>query len=283
MRNNQRRLGKSAPGSPAGPTPPSPLAAATNMSFAVPTEFVELPSQGKLYPEDHPLHQQETVEIRFMTAKDEDIISSESLIKKGLVLNRLLTSLIIDDIDPSTLLIGDRNAILIAARISGYGSEYDLSYRCTGCFVTSETKYDLKNALIEDNCLDSVFLKRNDLLHDTKTQTFDIKLPTSGVVVGLKMLTGQDEKVLIGDEKEPKDNMVTSMLATIISKVNDESDPGYINEFIESMPVKDSKFLRELYPKLAPRVRLVDDFVCPKCYREEEMEVPLSAGFFWPR
>tara|TARA_R110002110_G_scaffold172953_2_gene375880 strand:+ start:194 stop:955 length:762 start_codon:yes stop_codon:yes gene_type:complete len=253
------------------------------MSFAVPTEFVELPSQGKLYPEGHPLHQQETVEIRFMTAKDEDIISSESLIKKGIVLNRLLASLIVDDIDSSTLLVGDRNAILIAARISGYGSEYELSYRCSGCFVTSETKYDLKNALIEDNCLDGVFLKRNDLLHDTSTQTFDIKLPTSDVVVGLKMLTGQDEKFLIGDEKELKDNMVTSMLATIISKVNDETDPGYINDFIESMPVKDSKFLRDLYPKLAPRVRLVDDFVCPKCYREEEMEVPLSAGFFWPR
>jgi hypothetical protein len=282
MRNNQRRLGQPAskPATPAGVAPP--LAAAANMSFAVPTEFVELPSQGKFYPEDHPLHQQETVEVRFMTAKDEDIISSDSLIKKGLVIERLLASLLVEDIDPTTLLIGDRNAILIAARISGYGSDYDLSYRCSGCFMVSEKTYDLKGALIEDNCLDSVFLKRNNLTYDSSTRTFDLKLPTSGVVVGLKLLDGQDEKSLSAEDKETQNRIVTSMLNTVIAKVNDESDPGYINDFIEAMPVKDSKFIRDIYPSLAPRVRLVDEFVCPKCYREEEMEVPLNAGFFWP-
>tara|TARA_B100000287_G_scaffold111568_2_gene103976 strand:+ start:1350 stop:2201 length:852 start_codon:yes stop_codon:yes gene_type:complete len=282
MRNNQRRLGQPAskPGGSGGFA--SPLTAAANMSFAVPTEFVELPSQGKFYAEDHPLHNKETVEIRFMTAKDEDIISSESLIKKGLVIDRLLSSLLAEDVDPSTLLIADRNAIIIAARISGYGSEYDLSYRCSSCFMVSETSYDLKKALIEDNCLDGVFLKRNNLIYDSKTQTFDVKLPTSGVTVGFKLLTGQDEKALSGEEKEIQDKAVTSMLGAIIAKVNDETDPGYISSFIETMPVKDSKFIRETYPKLAPRVKLLGEFVCPECYSEEEMEVPLNAGFFWP-
>jgi len=282
MRNNQRRLGRKTSQAAHPPASTPPLAAAANMSFAVPTEFVELPSQGKFYPEDHPLHQQETVEIRFMTAKDEDIISSESLIKKGLVIERLLGSLLVEDIDPSTLLLGDRTAILISARISGYGAEYDLTYTCSGCYVTSDSKYDLKSAVIEDNCLDSVFLKRNNLLYDSNTQTFDVTLPASGVVIGLKLLNGRDEKSLSAEDKHTHDRAVTSTLNMIVAKVNDETDAGYINDFIEAMPVKDSKFIRELYPNLAPRVRLLGNFVCPKCYSEQELEVPLSAGFFWP-
>ena len=124
MRNNQRRLGqKPSPG-------PSSPAAQANLAFAVPTEFVELPSRGHFYPEDHLLHNQETVEIKFMTAKDEDILSSQALLEKGLAVERLLDSLLVQDIDPSTLLVGDRSAILIAARISGYGEEYDVDQRC---------------------------------------------------------------------------------------------------------------------------------------------------------
>ena len=275
MRNNQRRLGQNK-----GPQPSSPAAAAPSMAFAVPTEFVELPSQGKFYLEGHPLHKQETVEIKFMTAKDEDILSSDALLKKGLALDRLLESLLVEDIDPSTLFVGDRNAILIAARISGYGEQYDVTLTCRECFTPSEISYNLKNATLNDKCFDSVFLKREGVFFNENTQTFDIKLPTSGVTVGLSLLDGEYERFLSNNDKE---KAITSMLNTFITKVNDETDPKYIDDFVEAMPVKDSRHLRNLYPKLVPQVRLVEDFLCKECFHEQEMEVPLSAGFFWPK
>ena len=275
MRNNQRRLGQNK-----SPQPPSPAAMAPNMAFAVPTEFVVLPSQGKFYLEDHPLHKQETVEIKFMTAKDEDILSSEALLKKGLAVDRLLTSLLVNDIDPSTLFIGDRNAILIAARISGYGEQYDVTLTCRECFTSSEIEYNLKNASLNENCFDPVFLKREGVFFNESTQTFDTKLPASGVTVGLSLLDGESERFLSNNDKE---KTVTSMLNTFITKVNDEPDPKYIDDFVEAMPVKDSRHLRTLYPKLVPQVRLIENFLCAECFHEKEMEVPLSAEFFWPK
>ena len=111
---------------------PPPQALGNNeaapFSFVVPTEFVELPSEGRYYPEGHPLHNQETIEIKHMTAREEDLLTSRALLKKGVALERLLDSVIINkNIRAADLLVGDRNAILIAARISGYGpGEYPI-------------------------------------------------------------------------------------------------------------------------------------------------------------
>ena len=275
MRNNQRRLGQ-----PKSPQPSSPGATAPNLAFAVPTEFVELPSQGKFYPEDHPLHLQETVEIKFMTAKDEDILSSEALLKKGLALDRLLESLLVEDMDPSSLLLGDRSAILIAARISGYGDEYEVTFTCRHCFTATEIAYDLKKVTLSDDCFDQVFLKRESVFYNENTQTFDVKLPSSGVTVGLSLLDGEAERFLANNDKE---KAITSMLNTFVTKVNDNTDPKYIDDFVEDMPVRDSRHLRTLYPKLIPKASLVENFACPECLHEKEMEVPLTAEFFWPQ
>ena len=133
---------------------------------------------------------------------------------------------------------------------------------------------------MNDKCFDSVFLKREGVFFNENTQTFDIKLPTSGVTVGLSLLDGESERFLSNNDKE---KAITSMLNTFITKVNDETDPKYIDDFVEAMPVKDSRHLRNLYPKLVPQVRLVEDFLCKECFHEQEMEVPLSAGFFWPK
>ena len=136
MRNNQNRLA-----GPPGPSPAShhvPVAVHPSLSYSVPTEFVELPSKGMFYPEGHPLAGQETIEIKFMTAREEDILASEALIKNGLVLERLLESIMVDsNIDPKSLLIGDRNAIMVAARISAFGQEYE-----TNIFYSPSITYE---------------------------------------------------------------------------------------------------------------------------------------------
>ena len=105
----------------------------SGLNFVVPTEFVELPSGGKYYTDGHPLTGQETIEIKFMTAKDEDILTSRSLLKKGLAINRFLQNIIVNnEVKVDDLLIGDKNAILTAARVSGYGPEYTDKHNLSG-------------------------------------------------------------------------------------------------------------------------------------------------------
>ena len=91
-----------------------------------PTEMVDIPSQGKLYPKEHPFSSGK-VEMRYMTAKEEDIITSRTLIQKGIAFDRLLESLIVEKVDLNTLLVGDKNALLIAARVLGYGKDYKIN------------------------------------------------------------------------------------------------------------------------------------------------------------
>ena len=140
MRNNKNRLGQQSQ-TPADAAPQSIGA----LSYTVPTEFVELPSRGVFYPEGHPLSGQDTVEIKYMTAKEEDVLSSQALIKKGVVIERLLENLLVDKtISPKTLVVGDRNAIMVAARISAYGSEYETRITCPVCSTSLPFAFDLK-------------------------------------------------------------------------------------------------------------------------------------------
>ena len=114
------------------------------LHFVAPTEFVALPSKGTVYKEFHPLHNQETIEIRYMTAKDEDILSSRTLLKKGIAVERFMQNIIVDKkIKVEDMVVGDRNAVLIAARVSGYGSDYSTSLTCPNCNTKSEFTFDL--------------------------------------------------------------------------------------------------------------------------------------------
>ena len=275
MRNNQRRLGATA-----RPQAPSAPPAQSGLAFAVPTEFVELPSRGEYYSEDHPFYKQEAVEIRFMTAKDEDILSSQALLKKGLVIDRLLESLIVADVDASSLLIGDRSALLIAARISSYGDEYNVMYTCPKCLTKNEVNFDLKQGKISDLCFDEEHLKENEITYDPETLTFDLTLPVSGVTVGLALIDGETEKQFTEDDQ---DSLITTMLSIFLVKANGETDPDQVYSFIESMPARDSKYVRDIYPTLIPSFQLLHEFQCTACLYIEETEVPLSADFFWPK
>jgi hypothetical protein len=118
-RNNDERTGaKSAPDAPSVVLNKQ---AAETFNFSVPTEFVDMPSKGKYYPKEHPFHNKESVEIKFMTAKEEDILTSRALLKKGIAIDRMLQSILMENVDVDSLLVGDKNALVVAARITGYG------------------------------------------------------------------------------------------------------------------------------------------------------------------
>jgi len=255
-----------------------------DFSFIVPTEFVDLPSAGVHYHAAHPLHQKDVIEIKQMTAKEEDMLTSRTLLKKGVAIDRVLSSLIVNKaINPDSILVGDRNAIIIAARISAYGNEYNTKVTCPACGVAQEYGFDLNKANVYngENAAAYVTANNND-------GTFVTKLPKTGLDVTFKLLNGTDEKRLIDGieharkSKNELERNITRQLVNMIIGVNGNMTPQAINYLVENIPSMDARHLRNAYKATSPNVDLNQHFECSECDYEDELEVPLTTDFFWP-
>ena len=286
MRNNEDRLGAPRPSEPPPlnniqESPTNPEAQPQALQFVTPTEFVELPTKGRFYPEGHPLHNVDVVEIKHMTAKDEDILTSKALLKKGLAIDRFLQNIIVDKrIRVEDLYVGDKNAIIVSSRINGYGREYSTRVTCPVCSSADEFTFDLGTAKVKTP--DEAECKH---LSEDK---FLVKLPKMNVDVIIRLLTGKDEKKLLQinerakKQKMPEANLTTQLMMFIVS-VNDVSDPLVIRNLVQNMPASDSRFLRDAYKNLCPDIDLTQWYSCDVCGNEEEMEVPFTTDFFWPK
>ena len=279
----------------AGQTQNAPLPSAENtqqeevrsqgslLSFVQPTEFVELPSNGQFYPEGHPLHGQDSVEIRYMTAKEEDILTSKALVTKGLVLDRLLSSILVDkSIAVDDMLIGDKNAVLIAARITGYGNNYEVQVQCPDCGTKFNHSFDLATLQTNEKA------ELEDIGVTFSGGLFHFTLPKTNVTVGVRPLTGHDEKALAKIEQKKKkynlpESTLTDMLKTLVVTADGTSDKALIGQFIDIMPAVDSKHLRNTYSMIVPDVDMKQEIACTACGSVSELEVPLTGEFFWPR
>tara|TARA_Y100001938_G_scaffold44238_2_gene61393 strand:- start:734 stop:1624 length:891 start_codon:yes stop_codon:yes gene_type:complete len=261
------------------------------LHFTVPTEFVDLPSGGRYYQKGHPLHNVTSVEMRHMTAKEEDILVSESLIQKGVVIDRLLQSLLVDDrIDLSNLLSGDKSALTVAARITGYGPDYRTSVDCPSCGAKQEFTFDLNKGVNVGACADADELNEAiEGVEATENGTFLIDLPKSGHTVEIRLLTSKDELELEKFQEKRKkrglenSSFLTDTLKSMIIAVGDITDRSSIQQFVETMPAIDSRYLREIYRNLVPSVDLTQEFSCSKCDFRQDLEVPVNIEFFWPR
>lgn len=254
------------------------------LNFLVPTEFVELPSKGIYYQAGHPLHGLETVEIRFMTAKDEDILTSKSLLRQGLAVDRLIESVVVDKrIKTKDLLPGDRNAILIAARISGYGADYQTNVTCPSCATTSKFNFNL------ESIGPSPQPDYQELgVEPTNRGTYTTTLPKSNVDVEFKVLSGKEETSLLSSiERQEKAGLppstTTNYLSAIITSLNGSDNRIQIENFIGVMPSIDSRFLRRVHAAVTPNVDMKHHFACPKCGHEQEVEIPITVDFFWSK
>ena len=251
------------------------------LSFVAPTEFVELPSKGLCYPEGHPLHGEETIEIKFMTAKEEDILSSRALLKKGIAIERFLQSVIVNSrIKSKDLLVGDRNAILIAARVSGYGNLYETQINCPACSEKNHLSFDLNEKTIKET-------KTSDDIIALGNGTFQITMPFSKFKINFRMLTGEDENQLaaasITKKKTKKiDSVLTEQYKRMIVAIEGHTDRSIISKYADSMPTQDSRHLRKCYKEATPDVDIKKQFECHSCGHEQEVEVPFGADFFWP-
>ena len=256
------------------------------LAFSVPTEFVDLPSKGQYYPREHVLHGINQVEIKHMTAKEEDILANTDLIQKGVVIDRLLQNIIMTpNVDVKDLLSGDKNAIILAARITGYGSEYKTTVTCPNCGHKTEKDFDLNDYETIGATFDAQTLNENlEGVQVTDNSTFLTTLPKSEFEVEFRMLTGKDEQRIENFQKKSTSaGVLIDTLSMMIVSVNGIKDRLQISEFAGNMPAMDSKYLRTLYQKLVPNVDLKQEFVCAKCNYEQDLGVPITTDFFWPQ
>jgi len=247
--------------------------------FKYPTEQIDLPSKGLIYPESSPLSKG-VIEMKYMTAKEEDILSNANFIRQGIVIDKLLQSMIVTPgIDYNDLLNGDKNVILIAARILGYGKDYDFNY------INPETN-NVELAKVDLTSIDSLPL--DESLYTRGKNEFNFELPFSKVVITLKLLTHGDEtkidKEIEGLKKiNPQHTSnVTTRLKHLILAVNGDREVATVRDFVDNMLARDVKALREYINKITPDVNLKVSVTTASGNVMEGVDLPINVNFFWP-
>ena len=246
--------------------------------FKFPTEEVDLPSKGLIYPETNPLSSGK-IELKYMTAKEEDILSNANFIRQGTVIDKLLQSMIVTPIDFNELLNGDKNAILLAARILGYGKDYDFIYTDPNTGESEKVTADL--SLLDTKQVDeSIFTPGKN--------EFNFELPISKVVITFKLLTHGDEqkldKEIAGMKKLNAQGSfdVTTRLKHTVLAVNGDREVATVREFSDNMLARDVRAFREYVNKISPDVDLKVSFTKANGDVVEGVDLPIGANFFWP-
>tara|TARA_Y100001963_G_scaffold128310_1_gene182472 strand:+ start:557 stop:1363 length:807 start_codon:yes stop_codon:yes gene_type:complete len=250
-----------------------------------PSEIVDLPSKGLYYPSDNPLSSGK-VEIKYMTAREEDILTSSNLIKKGTVLDKLLQSLIIgngkgEEINYNDLLIGDKNAIMFAARILGYGAKYDFTFK------------DPQSQEMVTDSIDLASIDHKDVPEPAQKglNEHTYELPVSKNTITFKCLTHADE-INIGREMDGMKKIskqsgitpeVTTRLKYVITSINGEDDSQTIRNYVDNLLLsQDSQALRAELNRISPDLDLTYYYTTDDG-TEQEMTVPMTVDFFWPK
>mgnify|MGYP006284852219 CR=1 FL=1 len=255
---------------------PVPVAKPAN---SYPTETIDLPSEGYFYPEGHPLSQG-TIELKMMTAKEEDILTNQNLIRKGIVLDKLMESLIVTSVRIDDILVGDKNAIFFAARRLAYGDTYGpVKATCPKCQTECEKSIDL--SLMKVKPMD--FSK-----YEKGINEFEFVLPYTKKTIKYKLLTHKDETAIDAEIKSvskinKNSTEVTTRLRTMITSIDGNTDRTTIQKFVtQEMPSRDSLAFRTHVKENTPDLDMNFDFTCDECGHDERMAVPMTAQFFWP-
>jgi hypothetical protein len=240
-----------------------------------PSETIDLPSKGLFYPEGSPLRSGQ-IDIKYMTAKHEDILTSANLIQKGIVLDKLMDELIATPgVKSADLLLGDLNACMVAARILGYGKDYSAAMNCPSCGNVVEQNIDLTQLGTENEP------------EVGSLSEFTVTLPLSKATVIVKLLTRGDELNIDKELKALKklnaevDSEATTRLKAMIVSVNGDSAKAKIWQFVDSMLVQDARYLREQYRKSIPDVKFSVTIDC-SCGATGQARLPIGVNFFWP-
>ena len=251
---------------------------AENKKYDFPTEVITLPSEGKCYPEDHPLSSGE-LEIKYMTAKEEEILASQNLISKGVVLDKLFESIIADKkINIDDIIIGDKNAIVLATRILGYGPEYKI--QVPSIEGQTEIQIDLSKVQTKDVDLDK--LNRENI--------YEWVTPVGKNVIKWKMFTHGDEKMIDTDvramnrlNKDGASAELTTRYRYMIKSVDGKEDTKSIVDFVNNkFLARDTRAFRTHIKELQPDMKMEFEYDNPNTGEKEMTPIPMGVGFFWP-
>jgi hypothetical protein len=257
--------------------------------YKFPTEIIELPSQGLVYSLDNPLSSGK-VELKYMTAKEEDILTTQSYIKDGSVLDRLFQSLIVSNgeglpIKYVDLVVGDKNAIMIASRILGYGKEYNVE-------ITDPFSGEKQKEMIDLTQFENKEYDGSNQIELNKNE-FEFELPQSKRVITFQLLTESKERKvkheLEAAKKQSKkmgdvtSKELTTRLKNMILSVEGETDRNFINKFVDNeLFAQDSKALRSYLKQVGPDIDLTWEFISDVTGDRKEMSMPMDTNFFWP-
>lgn len=253
--------------------------------YRPPTTSVPLPSRGKVYPPDSPLFDTTNLEVRAMVATDEDIMTSPALLRKGRMISALMKACTVSrTVDPDTMLIGDRNAIMVAIRNSSYGPEYAAEVSCPACGAEGISHtFDLSR--LEMRTLDVE-------PDEPASNSFSFRLPVTGKTVRFRLTTQEMARELDQIQEAQRkaagpgaaEQNITQGLIHQVFWVEgiEPEDHAKRARFIRQLPVRDSRALRGYIDKVAPSVDMKQEFECPSCGKRTVVEVPLTSEFFWP-
>lgn len=243
--------------------------------YDFPTQVLDLPSEGKVYPKDNPLSSGQ-ITIKYMTAKEEDLLSNQNLIKKGIVLDKLFESIIVDNVNIDDIIIGDKNAIILATRMLGYGADYPVKFYSSKTGTTIEHTVNLSAVSMKEVDL-SVFKNKNE---------FDYTTP-SGTKLKFKLLTHGDEIAIDKDiaalQKISKEGSfeITTRLRYMILSVDGNSDVAAITKYVNSMLARDSRAFRAHVKSISPDIDMKFTYT-HEDGEVEEAPITMGVNFFWP-
>jgi hypothetical protein len=251
------------------------------LDWEVPVETVPLPSKGVIYHPDSFFYNKETIDIKAMTAKEEDILLSQAYIKKGTMIDELIKSCIGNiNADPTELTAGDKNALLVAIRITGYGPEYPVTIQCEKCGHVNNKQIDLSNLTIRRLGAQPVKIGQN---------LFEFNLPVSKKRVLFKILNGKDEikrneEIFEISKKLGADAVgsVTIHMIHSIVAIDDVTDKNQVSKFINSMPARDSRALRKYMNEIQPGINMEADFTCESCNHATMVTIPWTSKLLYP-
>ncbi len=251
-----------------------------DFGWDIPVESVPIPSDGVIYDSSSRLYKKQRVKIKAMTAREEDILSSSALLKEGTVLDHLVNSCLMEDFDSTEMLIGDRNAVLIAIRITGYGPDYKIKTTCSSCSHENKVTVDLS----------ALPIKRLDIQPvEEGKNLFAFTLPVTKKKVLFNYPTVRDEREKSIKNKNMSkivktniESNVTDKLEMSIKQIDSVTDRNKIKHFVMNMPAYDSRSLRKFMRENEPGMEMTWEYDCEKCGSHNESFIPINANFFWP-
>jgi hypothetical protein len=250
-------------------------------AFDVPFDVVKLPSKGLIYDESHPLCGESEVMFKAMTAVEENILATKAYAKRGTTVSVLIKSCLANkSIDPTTLLLGDKTAILLAIRISGFGPQYRIPTKCPACGEVSVNTFDLSKCQFK-------FLETTPV--SPGKNLFEFTLPKSKKIVNFSLLTDADDLDIAKTQANRRkatnmeiDTRITDELIKIIKSVDGKEDRDFITKFVLKMSPIDSRALRKYSNDIMPDVDWEQEVACKDCGERDLHKILLTSEFFWP-